>query len=244
MIGNILAALGAGTSWFLVSKTGWPQTWQAGGWGMSHRRGVACREHEAQLVRLRGNWTRHRRCPPFMAQRLWRTTCSGRVLAVRSHTASPHPALRVPLRSDPSEGSRSIEGDKSPSGRTFRSLDGLNFFLADVQTGRTNSSPMIAMGAARPPNAVTRSRGKQRQAGRAKRDRPPAFPQTSSPRVRIKSTRVNRKWPRSREQQEDAPEQHRVIRAGLMSHRPESAFHQDRDLGRGVVYAYRPRRFQ
>jgi hypothetical protein len=31
MIGNILAALEAGTSWFFASKTGWPQTLQAGG---------------------------------------------------------------------------------------------------------------------------------------------------------------------------------------------------------------------
>jgi hypothetical protein len=28
--GNILAALGAGMSWFFASKTGWPQTLQAG----------------------------------------------------------------------------------------------------------------------------------------------------------------------------------------------------------------------
>ena len=31
MIGNILAALEAGTLWFLASTTGWPQTLQAGG---------------------------------------------------------------------------------------------------------------------------------------------------------------------------------------------------------------------
>jgi hypothetical protein len=43
MIGNILAALEAGTSWFLASKTGWPQTGQAGGWGISRRRDVAGR---------------------------------------------------------------------------------------------------------------------------------------------------------------------------------------------------------
>jgi hypothetical protein len=29
--GNILAALAAGMSWFLASKTGWPQTMQATG---------------------------------------------------------------------------------------------------------------------------------------------------------------------------------------------------------------------
>jgi hypothetical protein len=34
MIGNILAALGAGMSWFLASKTGWPQMLQAGAWGV------------------------------------------------------------------------------------------------------------------------------------------------------------------------------------------------------------------
>jgi hypothetical protein len=41
MSGNILAALEAGTSWFFASKTGWPQTLQAGGWGMARHRDVA-----------------------------------------------------------------------------------------------------------------------------------------------------------------------------------------------------------
>ena len=34
MIGNILAAREAGTSWFFASKTGWPQTLHAGRGGM------------------------------------------------------------------------------------------------------------------------------------------------------------------------------------------------------------------
>jgi hypothetical protein len=41
--GNILAALGAGTSWFFTATIGWPQTLQARAWLISNRRDVAYR---------------------------------------------------------------------------------------------------------------------------------------------------------------------------------------------------------
>jgi hypothetical protein len=57
--GNILAALGAGMSWFLAATTGWPQRGQAGERLISGGRGVACQRGAERIVGAREAMT----CP-------------------------------------------------------------------------------------------------------------------------------------------------------------------------------------